>query len=131
MLQKEISNFYNTFLNRINQGRGLSISYIDSIGMGRIWTGIDGVRLKLVDSLGNINDAIKKAVRLSKIEEYRIVTYPAPIGLYQKLMDMMSSDAIVNDVIAEELKSFYPYYLINNIENPIILTRMPYDINFK
>ena len=43
----------------------------------------------------------------------------------------MSSDAIVNDVIAEELKSFYPYYLINNIENPIILTRMPYDINFK
>lgn len=129
-LQKQVSDFYDIFLSRINKGRNLPISYIDSIGMGRVWTGIDGIKLKLVDSLGNTNDAIKKAAQLAKVSDYRVVTYPAPVTLYQQIMDMMTPETTVNELIPQEFfTSFYYYYLLNkNIENPVILTRLPYDI---
>jgi protease-4 len=132
-LQKQVSDFYDTFLDRINKGRNLPISYIDSIGMGRIWTGVDAIQLKLVDSLGNINDAINKAAQEAKITDYRIVTYPAPITIYQQIMDMMSQEAAVNELIPQEFfTSFYYFYLFNtNLESPIILTRLPYDISLE
>jgi protease-4 len=132
-LQKQVSDFYDIFLSRINKGRNLPISYIDSIGMGRVWTGIDGIKLKLVDSLGNTNDAIKKAAQLAKVSDYRVVTYPAPVTLYQQIMDMMTPETTVNELIPQEFfTSFYYYYLLNkNIENPVILTRLPYDINLE
>lgn len=129
-LQKQVSDFYDIFLSRINTGRDLPISYIDSIGMGRVWTGIDGTKLKLVDSLGNTNDAIKKAAQLAKVSDYRIVTYPSPITLYQQIMDMMTPESAINELVPQEFfTSFYYYYLFNNnLESPVILTRLPYDI---
>lgn len=130
-LQKQVSDFYDIFLDRINKGRSLPISYVDSIGMGRVWTGIDGIKLKLVDSLGNTNDAIKKAAEYANISDYRIVTYPSPITIYQQIMDMMSQEAAINELIPQEFfSSFYYFYLFNNnLESPLILTRLPYDIS--
>ena len=49
---------------------------IKKIGEGRVWLGKDAVAIGLVDSLGNINDAIAKAVELANLGEYAIVNYP-------------------------------------------------------
>jgi len=70
---------------------------------------------------------------LAKVSDYRVVTYPAPVTLYQQIMDMMTPETTVNELIPQEFfTSFYYYYLLNkNIENPVILTRLPYDINLE
>lgn len=38
-------------------------SDVDSIGQGRVWTGIDALKINLVDEIGGLNDAITYAVK--------------------------------------------------------------------
>ncbi|MDD3645275.1 MAG: signal peptide peptidase SppA, partial [Bacteroidales bacterium] len=59
-LQTSVEHVYSLFTQRVAQGRGLDQSYVDEIGEGRVWSGIAAIENKLVDQLGNIDDAIAK-----------------------------------------------------------------------
>lgn len=76
-----ILGFYEGFVTRVASGRNLSNEYVDSVGQGRVWTGTDGLRLKLIDEIGGLDRSITLAKELSGIEKddrIRIVEYPAP-----------------------------------------------------
>ena len=88
-VQQSIEDFYDTFLTRVFDGRkgkgaeGHVLSekaLVDSIGQGRVWAGADAIEIGLVDELGSLNDAVKKAVELANIPDYKIVEYPARNG---------------------------------------------------
>jgi len=76
ILQKSVDKTYNTFINIVAEGRGLEPEFIDSIGQGRVWTGLDALELGLVDELGGINDAIKAAAELANLDDYTIKDLP-------------------------------------------------------
>ena len=89
LLQAMIERGYDLFTRRCAEGRHVSQDYIKTIGEGRVWLGFKGKEIGIVDELGNIDNAIDKAVALAALENYKIVYYPE-----------------VKDPLEEILKSF-------------------------
>ena len=90
MMQAMIERGYDLFTSRCAQGRHVEQSYIKSIGEGRVWLGTQGVKIGIVDALGNIDDAISKAVELAGLESYKLEYYPDkvdPLEEFLKLLD--------------------------------------------
>ena len=68
----------------------MSQDYIKSIGEGRVWLGDKGKEIGIVDELGNMDDAIAKAVELAGVEMYQLAYYPEvkdPLEEILKLLD--------------------------------------------
>lgn len=93
-LQQSVNNTYGTFKNRVAAGRNLPEAWVDSIGQGRIWSGTDALQNKLVDKLGNIQDAIACAARLAKIKDYTIKEWPEQQSFWEKLFSKSKPSSI-------------------------------------
>ena len=66
-LQENVVKTYDQFTKRVAEGRNLRQTYVDSIGQGRVWAGVDAIELGLVDQLGNLEDAIAYAAEKADI----------------------------------------------------------------
>ena len=75
-LQGHVDRGYISFLNVVSEGRGMKPAQVDSIAQGRVWLATDAVKIKLVDKLGSLEDAVKKAAELAKVSDYYTTTYP-------------------------------------------------------
>ena len=129
ILQREVNRTYSDFTKIVANGRKISQTYVDSIGQGRVWTGEQALKLKLVDRIGHLEDAIASAAKKAKIKEYKIVNYPEiKDGLLGFLDD--SEDKIKIYMVKQELGVSYPYYQkvkkVMNIKG--LQARMPYEI---
>jgi protease-4 len=86
-LQNDVDSIYHDFTARVASGRNKSISYIDSIGQGRIWSGQKALELGLVDRIGGVQDALDCAARMAKLKTYRLREYPEPENFLDLLLN--------------------------------------------
>jgi protease-4 len=63
-----VSSFYDDFVSRVAEGRGLSKSEVDRVAQGRVWTGAQALERKLVDRLGGLEDALAEAKRRAGLD---------------------------------------------------------------
>lgn len=91
MMQKMVERGYDLFTRRCADGRHVEQSYIKSIGEGRVWLGFKGKEIGIVDELGNIDDAISKAVELAGLESYKLTYYPEKKDPYEELLKMFDN----------------------------------------
>ncbi len=89
--QRSINSTYLKFLDRVSQGRNMSVEQIDSIAQGRVWTGIDAVKLGLADTLGGFADAVKIAAKLGKTSSYSVVNYTPRKSFIDRLFNSLES----------------------------------------
>ena len=75
-LQTYINHGYQQFLDIVSEGRGMKPAEVDSIAQGRVWLATDALKIKLVDKLGSLDEAVKKAAELAKVKEYHTEAYP-------------------------------------------------------
>lgn len=71
-IQRLVERGYETFLDRVAQGRQMTPEQVDSVGQGRIWLGKQALALGLVDKLGGLDTAIEEAARLAELDDYQI-----------------------------------------------------------
>jgi protease-4 len=71
-----IEDIYTTFVQRVADGRKLTVEQVDEIAQGRVWTGKDAIKNKLVDELGGLDQAIAYAAKKVEIDSYKVVNYP-------------------------------------------------------
>lgn len=102
-IQNGVDTIYMTFKSRVAAGRKMDITYVDSIGQGRVWTGTAGLKNGLVDALGNLDRAVRSAATLAKLSDYRVVTYPAVEDKMERIMRMFSQTGVNEKVLAEQL----------------------------
>ncbi len=76
MLQEVIDNIHNQFIEAIADGRNLKKEEVTAIADGRIFSGEQAKALGLVDSLGNLQDAISMAAKMVGIKGEPKVVYP-------------------------------------------------------
>ena len=88
LMQSMVERGYDLFTRRCADGRGMTQDEIKKIGEGRVWLGKDALEIGLVDSLGNINDAVAKAVELAELGEYQLVSYPEKKDPFQEMLKM-------------------------------------------
>ena len=91
LLQAMIERGYDLFTSRCAEGRHVEQDYIKSIGEGRVWLGAKGKEIGIVDELGNIDDAIAKAVELAGLETYRLTYYPEVADPYEELLKLLDN----------------------------------------
>ena len=75
LMQLTIENGYQRFINLVAQSRNKTPQQIDSIAQGHVWTGQDAKANGLVDSLGDFDDALKKAAELAKLKQWHADFY--------------------------------------------------------
>ena len=91
LMQNMVERGYDLFTRRCADGRGMSQDEIKQIGEGRVWLGTDALEIGLVDSLGNINDAIAKAVELAELGDYQLVSYPEKKDPFEEMLKMLDN----------------------------------------
>jgi len=128
-LQNGTEKIYHQFLEHVANGRHLTTAYVDSIGQGRIWTGEDALKLKLVDEIGGIDKAVKAAAQLAKMSDYRIVELPKQENAIMQILKNLGdegNEAFVKKNLGEKY-SLYKY--IESVSNwKGIQARLPYEL---
>jgi protease-4 len=76
MIQRSIERTYREFKSRVAEGRKRDTAYIESIAQGHVYTGAQGIKIGLVDTLGGLDDAIAYAAEQANLKEYRVKLYP-------------------------------------------------------
>ncbi|MBF1469593.1 signal peptide peptidase SppA [Prevotella pallens] len=131
MLQVYIDRGYTTFKNRVAQGRNLTMAQVEAIAQGHVYTGEDALKIKLVDELGGLDKAVKKAAQLAKIDDYYKVSYPSPVNWFDQIFGENVQDNYLNEQLYTSLGIFYqPFSILRTInQQSAIQARLPYIIN--
>lgn len=82
---------YNEFLDVVAQSRNLDRKYVHSIAQGKVWLGIEGKELGLIDELGGLEKAIITLAEDLQLNEYEVV------------------DVIENDKLDTIVKQYLPF----------------------
>lgn len=134
MLQASVNRGYSLFRQRVADGRHLTIESVEKIAQGRVWLATDALNIKLVDQLGGIDDAVKKATQLAKLKEYYTSDYPATASWIDNLLNSMSSSGTYLDAqLRQTLGELYqPFTVLRTIDKrEAIQARIPYAISIK
>jgi protease IV len=92
ILQKAVDRFYDQFVNRVSEGRHIAAEQVNEIAQGRVWSGTEAARIKLVDEIGGLNSAIAYAANLAHLgDQPRITEFPGRKDLSQKLKELFQS----------------------------------------
>ena len=109
-IDHEIIKIYDEFTQLVSRTRNLELSYVDSIGRGRVWSGVDALGLGLVDEMGGMDKAIAYAAQKAELgENYRVTEYPKQKDFFQQIMEEISGQTKAR-IIGNELGEFSTYY---------------------
>ncbi len=130
IIQNSVEKIYDTFVTRVSEGRHISKQSVDSIGQGRVWTGEQGMQIKLVDVLGGMSKAIEIAKFKSKLSNCRIVEYPQPKSLLEELLAMFSGEEQTRAALESEFGQWYTLHkTIKSLsETTGIQARVPFQL---
>lgn len=134
MLQASVNRGYSLFRQRVAEGRRLPVESVEKIAQGRVWLATDALNIKLVDQLGGIDDAVKKAAQLAKLKDYYTSDYPAAASWMDNLLNSMSSSGTyLDEQLRQTLGDFYqPFTMLRSIDKrEAIQARIPYAISIK
>ncbi len=96
-LQTSVLDTYQLFLTRVADGRGLTIEAVDGIGQGRVWTGRQALEQGLVDELGGLHTAVrraKKEVGLAATDDVYLIPFPKTLSLTEQLIQAFQLTAV-------------------------------------
>lgn len=117
-LQANINRGYELFCKRVADGRKMTREQVEKIAQGRVWVGTDAKRIGLVDQLGDLRTAIKKAGELAKIKSYSI-TYPQDKeeDIFKSIFNLTDRKSYLDEQMRLVLGVYYePFKLINTIQ---------------
>ncbi|MGR5456990.1 S49 family peptidase, partial [Vibrio alfacsensis] len=78
--QMGIENGYKRFITLVANNRNMSVTDVDSVAQGRVWTGKDALDRGLVDQIGDFDDAVALAAELGGMEKYDIYWVEEPLS---------------------------------------------------
>jgi len=96
-LQTSVLDTYQLFLSRVANGRNLSLDEVDAVGQGRVWSGQQALEAGLVDELGGLYTAVRRAkesVGLEPDDDVYLVPYPPRRSLGEQIVDALQLAAV-------------------------------------
>ena len=133
LLGNYIDRGYNLFRKRVADGRKLKVEQVEEIAQGRVWLGCDALPIKLVDAIGSLDDAVKKAAELAKLKEYHTSAYPDEPSWLDALLDKASNKSYLDEQMEATLGEYYePFKLVKNLNRQsAIQARLPFYMTVK
>jgi protease-4 len=133
-LQTAIDRGYNLFKTRVANGRRLTMDQVEALAQGHVYLGSDAMKLKLVDALGGLDQAVAKAAQLAKLKEFHTTSYPGPTSIWDNIIDSGDqSDNALQEMLRSTLGDYYePFMLMRQARSQAgIQARMPFIIGMR
>lgn len=94
-LERTIDSTYRRFLAVVAEGRHMTTGRADSVGQGRVWTGMEAQKRGLVDMLGGLDSAIQVAATRAKLErgDYGVRVLPKRKEFVEMLAEAFGKNA--------------------------------------
>jgi len=110
LFQELVDDLHLQFVTDVANSRKMDVQTIASLADGRVYTGRKAVTLKLIDRIGNLDDAVQWAGELSGIDGEAKPVYPREdkITFFKKLADTLFKDINISGAITDNLR-----YIIN------------------
>ena len=133
LLDQYIGRGYELFRKRVADGRKLSVDAVEEIAQGRVWLGNDALGIKLVDAIGSMDDAVKKAAQLAKLSEYKTKGYPEPTDWFTQLLDKTSKSNYLDEHMRATFGEYYePLRYAKDLDKKsAIQARLPFFFTIK
>ena len=133
LLGNYIDRGYNLFRKRVADGRKLKVEQVEEIAQGRVWLGCDALPIKLVDAIGSLDDAVKKAAELAKLKEYHTSAYPNEPSWLDALLDTAGDKSYLDEQMEATLGEYYePFKLVKSLNRQsAIQARLPFYMTVK
>lgn len=129
IIQIGVEKIYDDFITKVAEGRGMTKEQVDEIGQGRVWTGLDAIKIGLVDEIGGLEKAIEIAKETAQLKSYDVVDYPKRKDPFEQLMEDLTQN-VEAKVLTHTLGNDYKYYeKVQSIkEQSGVMARMPFEI---
>jgi protease IV len=109
VMQASIEHVYSDFISKVSAGRNMTVSSVDSIGQGRVWSGIDALGIGLVDEIGGLNASIEKAANLAGVDTWSVRELPVLEDPYTRILSQLTGE-IKMRVLKHELGEYKKFY---------------------
>lgn len=133
-IQNYVNRGYVLFRQRVAEGRKMKTAQVEDVAQGRVWLGTDALRLKLVDQLGGLEEAMTKAAQLAKLKKYHAEEYPLVGSLLEQLLNQAENhNNYLDSHMRMVLGEFYqPFVELRNARNRELLqARIPFTLDVK
>ncbi len=137
ILQESTEEFYEIFLKRVADGRGMTRDEAHKVAQGRVWPGKKAKDLGLVDAMGGLEDALAVAADMAGLEKYRVSEYPVTKDPMEQLLAEIMGDKKTRfnsqAMVQEQLGEMFPYYqyLKEIKEMKGVQARLPFILTFE
>ena len=132
-LESYIDRGYKLFRQRVADGRRLKVDQVEQVAQGHVWLGQDALRIGLVDQLGGVEVALRKAAQLAKLTQWHSTAYPVLPDYLSQLLDLPGAARgnYLDEQMRQSLGAYYePFALIRDLQaqNPL-QARLPFEPN--
>ena len=132
---ESIEHVYDTFKQRVADGRNLSLEEVEALAQGRVWTGLQAKKNGLVDELGGLGAAIEAAAVLAEIEEYNLTSYPKVETDFDDIFALMSPftaiETQIKSLLPREFSAFIEASISEKNQVPRIQARIPFSLDIR
>jgi len=131
IFQQGVEKVYDTFTKRVANGRKMEQANVDSIGQGRVWSGVEAKKIGLIDEFGGLNDAIAAAAKMANVTKFRTVELPKQKDPFKEILSELGNEAetkYLNYKLGDEAKYFNKAQELLRMQG--IQARLPYVIDF-
>ncbi len=133
VIQKGVDNIYKVFISHVAEGRNKTIEEVDSLGQGRVWSGVNAKDVGLVDEFGGLEKAIEIAKEKAGItNKARIIEYPEKLPFFEQILKDMQDNAetaYINKYFGKYGSIFNYLKDVQSIQG--VQARLPYWIYFE
>jgi protease-4 len=91
VFERMLNHIYDQFTEAVATSRDLTVEKVDSVGQGRIWSGLSAREISLIDQYGGLLDAIKAAGEEASIKHYKVILLPEPLRFFERLFGVRES----------------------------------------
>lgn len=132
-LESYIDRGYKLFRQRVADGRRPKVDQVEQVAQGHVWLGQDALRVGLVDQLGGVEVALRKAAQLAKLTQWHSTAYPVLPDYLSQLLDLPGAARgnYLDEQMRQSLGAYYePFALIRDLQmqNPV-QARLPFEPN--
>lgn len=114
--QSSVDSIYQQFLRHVAQARGMTVEEVHNVAQGRVWSGQKASEIRLVDEIGNLQDALNKVVEIAEVSDYKIREYPKTKNPLEKLLENFGENGGGTPKLQKQAEAFlaetFPQYQI-------------------
>ena len=131
-MQASVEKIYNKFTSLVAEGRDMTVTRVDEIAQGRVWSGDDALTIGLVDQIGTIEDAINWAALsidgVNRVEDVEVTGYPKPLTSLELLLESFDTTGEQNIFAKTPFKAIgKAFENWNTSGTGKVYARMPYE----